>query len=70
MNAQRIVELISGITVLLKRYRLCIVTSALTTPALDICAFNLVSGAWAVEAGSIRSRVAIKERTAAQVTLT
>jgi hypothetical protein len=50
-------------------YRLCIITDALASPVLDICAFNLVSGVWTVEAGSIRSSVTIKERTAAQVTL-
>lgn len=51
-------------------YRLCIVTNALTAPALAVCAFNLVSDSWTVEAGSSLRRVTIKERTAAQVTLT
>lgn len=50
-------------------YRLCIVTSALTAPALAVCAFNLVSDGWVVESGSNLRSVAVKERIAAQVTL-
>jgi len=51
-------------------YRLCIVTGSLAAPALSVSAFNLASGSWAIEAGSSLRIVAIKERTAAQVTLT
>lgn len=50
-------------------YCLCVVTGCLSAPALSVCTFNLVSGSWAVEAGSSLRSVTIRERTAAQITL-
>lgn len=51
-------------------YRLCIVTGSLVGPALSVCSINLASNSWIVEDGSALCRIAIKERVAAQVSLT
>lgn len=51
-------------------YRLCIVTNCLTKPTLFVCAFNLAGGDWIVEDGTNLTKVTIKERAAAAVTLT
>lgn len=50
-------------------YRLCIVTGCLSEPELSICTFNLANENWTIEVGSDFRSVAIKERTAAQITL-
>lgn len=50
-------------------YRLCIVTECLTKPVLFVCAFNLASGSWIVEDGAKLTKVLVKERVAAAVTL-
>ena len=51
-------------------YRLCIVTGALTEPALSICLINLASSEWEVETEDRYSTVKITERVAATITLT
>lgn len=50
-------------------YRLCVVTECLTKPALFVCAFNVASDGWIIEAGAKLTTVTIKERTAATITL-